>query len=184
MSDLSVTPGDVPATAGFRRDPRPNASATSVARASCNGRREILKRGSVLAALAACGLLTGRRGFAAAEELTLKGASSMQEALKAIGSRPTLESQIVLKVPDIAENGAFVPVSVDCRLPHPQEILIVVEANPVPVAARFTIPEGTDPFVSIRVKLAQSSNVYAVVQADGKFYSVVKAAKVTVGGCD
>lgn len=184
MSDSSATLSDALALVGEGRKPSRKAPALSSVRVACNGRREILKRGSALAVLAVCGLLPSRRVLAAAGDPAFRGAPTMQEALKAIGSTPGLDSQIVLKVPEIAENGAAVPVSVDCRLPRPEEILIVVEANPVPIAARFKIPEGTDPFVSIRVKLAQSSNVYAVVRADGKFYSVVKAAKVTVGGCD
>jgi sulfur-oxidizing protein SoxY len=64
-----------------------------------------------------------------------------------------------------------------------QEIFVVVEANPNPLCVRFTIPEGTEPFVSTRIKMAESSRIYAVVRADGKLYAAARATNVTVGGC-
>ena len=145
-------------------------------------RRDLLKRSSVVAALAVCGLLAGRRALAAVDEAAFSAAST-QEMLERLGGIPAAGSQIVLKVPEIAENGAAVPVLVECTLPRLQAIFIVVEGNPVPLAARFTIPEGTEPFVSLRVKMAQSSRLYAVVQADGELYWTARETKVAVGGC-
>ncbi len=146
------------------------------------GRREMLIRGSALAAFAFTGMVTGRNAHAAEEDLAFD-AATMQEALRALGGVPALGSQIVLTVPDLAENGAMVPVTVDCNLPGAHEIFIVVEANPNPLCVRFTIPQGTEPFVSTRIKMAESSNIYAVVRADGKLYSTFKSTAVTVGGC-
>ena len=146
------------------------------------GRREMLMRGSALAAIAFTGMVTGRNADAAEEDLAFD-AATMQEALRALGGVPALGSQIVLTVPDLAENGAMVPVTVDCNLPGAHEIFIVVEANPNPLCVRFTIPQGTEPFVSARIKMAESSNIYAVVRADGKLYSTFKSTAVTVGGC-
>ena len=146
------------------------------------GRREMLMRGSALAAIAFTGMVTGRNADAAEEDLAFD-AATMQEALRALGGVPALGSQIVLTVPDLAENGAMVPVTVDCNLPGAHEIFIVVEANPNPLCVRFTIPQGTEPFVSTRIKMAESSNIYAVVRADGKLYSTFKSTAVTVGGC-
>jgi sulfur-oxidizing protein SoxY len=90
---------------------------------------------------------------------------------------------IVITSPDIAENGAVVPVAVTSNIPKTQEIYILVEKNPNPLTATFTIPDGTEPFMSVRTKMGQSSNVYAVVKADGKLYSAFRETKVTLGGC-
>ncbi|MCX7151926.1 MAG: thiosulfate oxidation carrier protein SoxY, partial [Proteobacteria bacterium] len=88
-----------------------------------------------------------------------------------------------ITAPDIAENGMVVPISVTSNLAKTQSIAILVEKNPSTLSASFDIPDGTDPFVQTRVKMGQSSNVYAVVKADGKYYSAVKEIKVTLGGC-
>ena len=151
-------------------------------------RREILKRGGLLAALASGGLLTGRAAWAGADALAFGeelafGAASMDEALKALGGIPAVESQIVFTLPELVENGAVVPVSVESKLRGTSEIFIVVEANPNPMAARFTIPEGTEPFVATRIKVAQTCSVFALVRAEGKLYSASRLTKVTIGGC-
>ena len=145
-------------------------------------RRSVLKQGSALAALVACGLLTApqARAFADAAAFELK---TMDEALKALGGTPAESNDITITAPDIAENGAVVPVAVTSNLPKTQEIYIVVEKNPFPLTAGFTIPAGTDAFVSTRVKMGQSANIHVIVKADGKLYSARKEVKVTLGGC-
>jgi len=145
-------------------------------------RRDLLQHGSVWAALAACGLMVGRDAQAAQDELAF-GASSMHDALEALGSVPGAGTQIVLTVPELSENGAFVPVTVESLLPGTQDIYIVVEANPNPMVVRFTIPQGTDAWVSTRIKMAESSTVYAIVRAEGRLYSAARDTRVTVGGC-
>jgi sulfur-oxidizing protein SoxY len=145
-------------------------------------RREVLARGAALAALAFTGMATGRGALAAEEDLAFN-AVSMQDALRALGGIPAVGSQIVLSAPDVAEDGAVVPVAVECSLPDVREIFIVVEANPNPLCVRFTIPEGTEPFVSTRIRMAESSSIYAVVRAGGKLYSASRSTAVTVGGC-
>jgi sulfur-oxidizing protein SoxY len=90
---------------------------------------------------------------------------------------------ITITAPDIAENGAVVPVAVASAIPKTESISILIEKNPNPLAASFTIPAGTEPSVGTRVKMGQTSNVYAVVKADGKFYMSGKEIKVTLGGC-
>ena len=151
-------------------------------RVSKLGRREMLMRGSAMAACAFTGLATGRVALAAEDDLAFN-AATMQEALRVLGGVAASGTQIILTVPDLAENGAVVPVSVECNLPGAHEIFIVVEANPNPLCVRFTIPPGTEPFVATRIKMAESSKVYAVVRADGKLYSTFKSTAVTVGGC-
>ena len=88
-----------------------------------------------------------------------------------------------MQAPDIAENGAVVPVAVNSKLAKTQSIAVLVERNPNTLAAAFDIPPGTDPFISTRVKMAQTSNVVALVKADGKYYFASKEIKVTLGGC-
>ncbi|HEX4797698.1 MAG TPA: thiosulfate oxidation carrier protein SoxY, partial [Burkholderiales bacterium] len=83
----------------------------------------------------------------------------------------------------IAENGAVVPISVDSRLARTQTIAIMIEKNPNTLSANFEIPDGTDPFVTTRVKMGETSNVYALVKADGRYFHAVKEIKVTIGGC-
>ena len=145
-------------------------------------RREVLTRSAALTALAAGGLLCGRAASAAGEESAFV-AESMQDALRALGGIPALDREIVLSAPDLAENGAVVPVTVESHLPGTQEIFIVVEANPNPLVVRFTIPQGTEPFVSTRIKMAETSSVYAVVRARDKLYAVSRQTQVTIGGC-
>ena len=145
-------------------------------------RRDVLRRSAALTALVSGGLLCGREVQAAGEESAFV-AESMQDALRALGGIPALDHEIVLSAPDLAENGAVVPVTVESHLPGTQEIFIVVEANPNPLVVRFTIPQGTEPFVSTRIKMAETSSVYAVVRAQDKLYAVSCRTEVTIGGC-
>ena len=110
-------------------------------------------------------------------------AKNMDEVFKEFGSTPTASTDIQITTPDIAENGAVVPVTVVSAIPKTEQIMILIEKNPNPLAAAFTIPEGTEPSVNTRVKVAQTCNVYAVVKADGKLYSAMRETKVTLGGC-
>jgi len=90
---------------------------------------------------------------------------------------------IAITVPDIAENGAVVPVAVTSRIAATQNVYILVEKNPNMLAAAFAIPPGTDPGVSTRIKMGQTSNVLAVVKSNAQFYVASKEVKVTLGGC-
>ena len=77
----------------------------------------------------------------------------------------------------------MVPIGITSNVPKTESIAILIEKNPNLLAAVFDIPAGTDPTISTRVKMAQSSNVYALVKADGKYYVAAKDIKVTLGGC-
>ncbi|MGL4575520.1 MAG: thiosulfate oxidation carrier protein SoxY [Burkholderiaceae bacterium] len=145
-------------------------------------RREVVQAGSIGGVLAALGLLAPGQAFAARNEAGFT-AKSVADAVKALGGQPAESKDVVITSPDIAENGAVVPVSVASSLPKTQEIYILVEKNLNPLSAGFTIPDGTEAFVQTRVKMAQSTNVVAVVKADGKWYSATKETKVTLGGC-
>jgi len=148
---------------------------------SRHSRRDILRQAGAVAAVAGCGLLAGRNALAA----NPPGfeAKTLDAAMKSLGGAATESKDITITSPDIAENGAVVPITVSSNLPQTQEIYIFVEKNPFPLTASFTIPEGTDPYVSTRVKMGESTNVHAVVKAGGKLYTTFKETKVTLGGC-
>ena len=108
---------------------------------------------------------------------------SLDDVFKILGAgSPDKSSAVTLNAPDIAENGAVVPVGIVTTL-KAEQMAILVEKNPSALAAQFYIPAGTEPFVTTRIKMGQTSNVYALVKADGKWSMAVKEVKVTVGGC-
>ena len=141
---------------------------------------------TLLTLLAAAGWL--KPGDALAADAWNKAAfeaKTLDEAYKAIsGGAPAQSKDIVfVATPDIAENGAVVPIGVTSNLPKTESIAILVEKNPNMLAASFDIPAGTEPALTTRVKMGQSSNVYALVKADGKYHVASKEIKVTLGGC-
>ena len=106
------------------------------------------------------------------------------DALKSLyGKAAEASDKVKLEAPEIAENGAVVPISVSTSLPNVTSISVMVTENPYALAASYKIPEGTIPAVSNRLKMAMTSNVIAIVESDGKLYSATKEVKVTVGGC-
>lgn len=109
---------------------------------------------------------------------------NLADTLKLFGAVSTIDSKdVVISAPDIAENGAVVPVSVRSNLPKTEQISLMVEKNPNMLCGTYDILEGTEPDVGMRVKMGQSSDVIALVKADGKFYLTKKEIKVTLGGC-
>ena len=149
-------------------------------------RRVAIKTGGSLAVIAAAtsvGVLPVN-AFAADWNKVAFDAKNMNDVLKAMGGSAAEKSgDIVITAPDIAENGAVVPVAVASKIPNTQSISILVEKNPSSLAAEFDILPGTEPNVGTRVKMGQSSNVHAVVKAGGKYYVATKEIKVTLGGC-
>ncbi len=95
----------------------------------------------------------------------------------------TSSDAITLRVPEIAENGAVVPVSIETALKNVQSVSIVVEKNPRPLIVSFEVPAGTSPDVACRIKMAETSQVMAVVKTDKGLFSAAKKVKVTIGGC-
>lgn len=135
------------------------------------------------ATLAAIGLLpTG--AAAQAFDAAAFQAKSMADALKALGvNAPADSKDVVINSPDIAENGAVVPVGIRSSLPKTDFMALLVDKNPQPLAGAYTLMEGADADVNMRIKMGQSSDVIAVVRADGKYYMAKKEIKVTLGGC-
>ncbi len=106
------------------------------------------------------------------------------EAIKALyGKTPEPSDKVNLDAPEIAENGAVVPISVSTTLPDVTSIAILVSENPFPLAANYPIPSGTTPMVANRLKMAKTSKVIALVASGDKVFSASKEVKVTVGGC-
>jgi sulfur-oxidizing protein SoxY len=150
-------------------------------------RRELLSRSATVAAmLAAVGMLPAMaRAQAAAYNGAAFEAKSMAEVMKALGAGAPTESQdVTVTGPDIAENGAVVPVGASTALPGVKRILLLVEKNPSTLSAMFDVTDAVEPNFSTRVKMGQSSNVYAVAMMnDGKVLFAQKEIKVTLGGC-
>ncbi|MER2538187.1 MAG: thiosulfate oxidation carrier protein SoxY [Azonexus sp.] len=151
-----------------------------------NQRRNVLKTGSgaaLLTVLAAAGIITPGMALADWNKAAFD-AKSMADTLKAIGAGTQTDSKDVqVTGPDIAENGAVVPVGVSSTLPNVTMVAILIEKNPNALSATFNLPEGTEANVQTRVKMGQTSNVYALVKSDGKFFMATKEIKVTLGGC-
>lgn len=147
-------------------------------------RRDAIRISTVIGLALAAGLIKPSEALAQEWDKSAFDARSVGEALKAMGGIVGAASrEVVIESPDIAENGAVVPFSVRATLPNVQQIAILVEKNPNPLSAIFMIPAGTDGSVSTRLKMAQSSNVHALVKADGKWLLASKEIKVTMGGC-
>jgi sulfur-oxidizing protein SoxY len=151
-------------------------------------RRKYLQAGgraTLLGLLGATGWL--KPGDAQAQ--TWNGAAfethSLGDALKALSASEAAPSKdiVFLQTPEIAENGAVVPIGVTSGIPNTEAIAILIEKNPNPLAAVFDIPAGTEATISTRVKMAQTSSIYALVRAGGKYYIAAKEVKVTLGGC-
>lgn len=150
-------------------------------------RRRMLERSGaagLIAAAAAAGLLRPGQLLAAGWNKDAFGSRTLQDALKNLGAAsPADSADIVIDAPQIAENGAVVPVEVTSNLPNTKSIVVLVEKNPFPLVAKFDFLEGAAPFVKVNVKMGESSNVRVLAEAGGRHYSAVREVKVTIGGC-
>jgi sulfur-oxidizing protein SoxY len=151
-----------------------------------NQRRTVLKSGSgaaLLGMLATAGIITPGMALANWNKAAFD-AKSMADTLKALGAASPADSKDVqVTGPDIAENGAVVPVGVATSLPNVSMVAILVEKNPNALAATFMLPADTEANVQTRIKMGQTSNIYALVKSGDKFFMATKEIKVTLGGC-
>lgn len=145
-------------------------------------RRALLKSAGAFGVLIAAGVISAADVLAADVQSGFD-AKNLADALRILGGTAADSKEITITTPDIAENGAVVPVSVSTTLAGTTEIYLFVEKNPNPMAAVFMIPADTEPMVQTRLKMGQSTNVLVVVKAGGKLYSASKETKVTLGGC-
>lgn len=150
-------------------------------------RRHVISHSAKVAAmLASLGMLPSlAQAQAAAYNSAAFDAKNMADLAKALGgSAPAESKDVTVTGPDIAENGAVVPIGAASSLPGVKRLLILIEKNPSLMAAMFDVTDAIETNLATRVKMGQSSNVYAVaVMADGKMLFAQKEVKVTLGGC-
>jgi sulfur-oxidizing protein SoxY len=150
-------------------------------------RRIFLKRSltaSAVGVAAGAGLLAPQQILAAWNKAAFE-AKEVPNALNALlGSSTTEPSEAIkIKAPDIAENGAVVPITVETTLPEVESIAIIASENPVPLVANFNLGKHAEGFVSTRIKMGKTGDVIGVVKSGGKLFSASKGVKVTIGGC-
>lgn len=147
-------------------------------------RRKTLQQGAVVAGLlASTGLFPQ---YALAFNKTAFDAKTVAEAVKALGAAgaPAASKDVTIGGPDIAENGAVVPLTASTTLAGVKQMLILVEKNPSALVAVFNVTDSVEPNFATRAKMGQSSDVYAVaIMNDGKVLFAKKEVKVTLGGC-
>lgn len=134
-------------------------------------------------ALLAAGLLKPVAALAAWNKAAFQS-KSLADAMKSLGS-PAAETSkdIVIEAPQIAENGAVVPIEITSNVPGTTSLAVLVEKNPYPLVARFDFAEGALPYVKINAKMGETSDVRVIATAGGKHYQATKEIKVTIGGC-
>jgi sulfur-oxidizing protein SoxY len=151
-------------------------------------KRRIFLKGSVatgaLGVAVGAGLLTPQAVLAEWQKDAFN-AKDIPSALKSLyGSDASEESDAIkIKAPDIAENGAVVPITIETDMADVSNIALIASANGTPLVADFQLTADSVPFVSTRVKMGKTGDVVAVVKAGGKMYSAKKGVKVTIGGC-
>lgn len=150
-------------------------------------RRTILKGvgATGAAALASIlGLLGSSEALAIAWNREAFAAKNNSDTLKSLGYGNATESiDILIKAPEIAENGAVVPIEVTSKIPGTESIALLVDKNPSPLVGEFNISNGLAAYISTRIKMGQSSAVRVFVKAGGQTYTAMRLVKVTIGGC-
>ncbi|WP_050419905.1 thiosulfate oxidation carrier protein SoxY [Bradyrhizobium tropiciagri] len=151
--------------------------------------RRLVLKGAGIAALIGLGVIPFDvpRALAAANDKYPEEAFKQKneaDAIKALyGKTAETSDKVKMDAPEIAENGAVVPISATTTLSDVTSISFLVSENPISLIASYKIPAGTLPSVANRIKMAKTSNVTVIVEAGGKLYSASKEIKVTVGGC-
>jgi len=148
-------------------------------------RRSVIKAGGAAALLAAFGgaLLRPGRALAAWNKSAFEAKSAV-DAMRVLGMTNAEDSKAIeIRAPEIAENGAVVPIDITSNIPGTTSISVFIEKNPFPYTGTFDFSQGSLPYVHVRVKIGESSPVRVVATAGGKHYTTVKEVKVTIGGC-
>ncbi len=147
-------------------------------------RRDMMSRSAAVAALVAGAGVLPARAQSAWAKAAFEG-KTIDEVMKGLGlAKPVESADIVFTAPDIAENGAVVPIAASTALPGVKRIAVLVEKNPTTLAGIFEFTDAVETSVKTRIKMGQTSNVLAVaIMADGKVLYAQKEVKVTLGGC-
>ena len=150
-------------------------------------RRKFVKTATFVGAavtVAGGGILIPQRALGAYAQAAFDARDVDGALVGSLGSTEhTPSDEIKLKAPDIAENGAVVPITVSSTLSNVTAISIIVKGNPGPLTSTYMLSSASEAFVSTRIRMAKTSDVIAVLKADGKLYSATKEVKVTIGGC-
>lgn len=150
-------------------------------------RRSLLRLTSgfiAIAAAGAAGMLRPMLARAAPWNKAGFESKALADALKSLGAAGAAESRdIVITAPDIAENGAVVPIEISSAIAGTTSIAVIIEKNPFPLAAQFDFDNGALPYVKLNVKMNETSDIRAVATAGGRRYAATKEIKVTIGGC-
>ena len=147
-------------------------------------RREMMTRSAQVAALMAGAGLLPQAAYANWSKEAFD-AKTLADAVKGLGGgAPALSKDVTITGPDIAENGAVVPVGASTTLAGVKRLALMVEKNPNALAAVFDVSDAVEANLATRVKMGQSSNVFAIaIMGDGKVFFAQKEVKVTLGGC-
>ena len=149
-------------------------------------RRTLLKRSlaaGVVGVAASAGLLAPGRVLAAWPKAAFDAKDTAGALQGAVGMNSFSNSDdIKIKAPDIAENGAVVPVTVSTGMSGVESITILADSNNAPMVASFNL-HGSEAYVSTRIKMGKTGNVMAVVKSGGQLLASQKEVKVTIGGC-
>lgn len=156
-------------------DPGPAMAAPDSKR-----RRRLLQGAGALASL---GIAARAAATDAAVHTDPFQAQTLAELIGSLGEAPRPSALVTLEAPDVAVDGAVVPITVSSALPGIREILLLVERNPQPLALRFEVPAGTEAFVAMRIRMAASGMVMAAVRTDDGLYGASRMVEVSVGGC-
>jgi sulfur-oxidizing protein SoxY len=152
-----------------------------------NSKRRVFLKGTLAASAVGvavgAGLLAPRSVLAAWPEAAFQ-AESVSDALSAaMGSSSLTEGDVVIRAPDIAENGAVVPITVESTIAGATSVAILTAEANHPLTSSYDLGEGAQPMISTRIKMGGTSDIVAVVKANGQLYSATKEVKVTIGGC-
>lgn len=152
-------------------------------------RREFLQVGTALSLAFAAGVLKPSDVFGAEASVAagwdnkLFDAKTVSEAVWAMGGDVAVTSnQVLLSGPEMVGSGFVVPLSMESKIPNTDFMLVVVHKNPSPVTAAFRIPAGTDPMINTRIKMGETSTIYGIARAEGKYYVGNTMIKVRAGG--
>ena len=148
-------------------------------------RRSFMKTAVIASATGAAitsGIITPRVAFSGVKDITK--AKNVDDVLEILGATEAEESEMIkIKAPEIAENGAVVPIGIASKIEGTTEIITVISNNPLPYSAKFTVGSKAEATVKSRFKMAETTDVIALVKADDKFYMAKSNIKVTKGGC-
>ncbi len=151
-----------------------------------NMKRRVFLKGILTTGGAVCAGMLIPQAVLASWPTTAFNAGSLDRTLKDLfGGEPIAESTKISfpELPTLAQDARSVPVNISTTLPKVSQITLLVDKNPRPLAATYLLSDRVEPKLSMRVKMAKTTNVVAVVKSNGKLYSARKKVKITIGGC-